>query len=79
MFFESPHRTEASLAAMAEAFDDDRAGAVCRELTKTHEEGRRGPLAELAAWAADGVRGEVTLVVAGVGIAASRMSTASCI
>ena len=51
-------------------------------MTKTHEEGRRGPLAELAAWAAwavDGVRGEVTLVVAGVGIAASRMSTASCI
>ena len=38
---------------------------MCRELTKTHEEVRRGPLAELAGWAADGVRGEVTLVVAG--------------
>jgi 16S rRNA (cytidine1402-2'-O)-methyltransferase len=38
---------------------------VCRELTKTHEEVRRGPLSELAAWAADGVRGEITLVVAG--------------
>ena len=38
---------------------------MCRELTKTHEEVRRGPLAELVAWAADGVRGEVTLVVAG--------------
>ena len=44
---------------------EDRAAAVCRELTKTHEEVRRGPLAELVAWAADGVRGEVTIVVEG--------------
>ncbi|NYG56980.1 16S rRNA (cytidine(1402)-2'-O)-methyltransferase [Nocardioides perillae] len=65
VFFEAPHRTAAALAALAEAFGDDRPGAVCRELTKTHEEVRRGGLAELAAWAADGVRGEVTLVVAG--------------
>jgi 16S rRNA (cytidine1402-2'-O)-methyltransferase len=50
---------------MAEAFGPDRAAAVCRELTKTHEEVRRGPLADLVAWAGDGVRGEVTLVVAG--------------
>ncbi len=65
VFFEAPHRTEAALAAMATAFGDDRPGAVCRELTKTHEEVRRGGLADLAAWAADGVRGEVTIVVAG--------------
>lgn len=65
VFFEAPHRTEATLAAMAEALGSDRAAAVCRELTKTHEEVRRGPLAELVAWAAEGVRGEVTLVVAG--------------
>ena len=65
VFFEAPHRTEAALAAMAEAFGGDRPAAVCRELTKTHEEVRRGPLAELVAWAADGVRGEVTVVVAG--------------
>jgi 16S rRNA (cytidine1402-2'-O)-methyltransferase len=38
---------------------------VCRELTKTYEEIRRGPLAELAAWAAEGVKGEITLVVGG--------------
>jgi 16S rRNA (cytidine1402-2'-O)-methyltransferase len=50
---------------MAEAWGADRAGAVCRELTKTYEEVRRGPLSELAVWAADGVRGEVTIVVAG--------------
>ena len=65
VFFEAPHRTEAALAAMAEAFGGDRLGAVCRELTKTHEEVRRGPLADLRAWSADGVRGEVTIVVSG--------------
>jgi 16S rRNA (cytidine1402-2'-O)-methyltransferase len=66
VFFEAPHRTAAALAAMADAFGADRAGAVCRELTKTYEEVRRGGLAELAAWADDGVRGEVTIVVTGV-------------
>jgi 16S rRNA (cytidine1402-2'-O)-methyltransferase len=65
VFFEAPHRTGAALSAMAGAFGDDRPAAVCRELTKTYEEVRRGPLVELAAWAADGVRGEVTIVVAG--------------
>ena len=65
VFFEAPHRTEVALAAMAEAWGGDRPAAVCRELTKTHEEVRRGPLADLVAWAADGVRGEVTIVVQG--------------
>jgi 16S rRNA (cytidine1402-2'-O)-methyltransferase len=65
VFFESPHRLADALADAAAAFGDAREAAVCRELTKTHEEVRRGPLAELAAWAAEGVRGEITLVVAG--------------
>jgi 16S rRNA (cytidine1402-2'-O)-methyltransferase len=65
VFFESPHRLADALTDAAGAFGPGRAAAVCRELTKTHEEVRRGPLAELAAWAADGVRGEITLVVAG--------------
>ncbi len=65
VFFESPHRTAATLAAMAEAFGAGRPAAMCRELTKTYEEVRRGPLAELASWAGAGVRGEVTLVVSG--------------
>jgi 16S rRNA (cytidine1402-2'-O)-methyltransferase len=66
VFFESPRRTAATLAAMAEAFGGARPGAVARELTKTHEEIRRGTLAELAAWAeADEVLGEVVIVVAG--------------
>jgi 16S rRNA (cytidine1402-2'-O)-methyltransferase len=65
VFFEAPHRTAATLDAMAAALGTDRPAAVCRELTKVHEEVVRGGLAELAAWAAEGVRGEVTLVVAG--------------
>ncbi|MEV4557034.1 16S rRNA (cytidine(1402)-2'-O)-methyltransferase [Kitasatospora sp. NPDC049285] len=65
VFFEAPHRIAETLAAMAEAFGADRLAAVCRELTKTYEEVRRGPLDELAAWAAEGVRGEITVVVAG--------------
>ena len=65
VFFEAPHRLAASLAAMAEAFGADRPAAVCRELTKTYEEVRRGPLVDLVSWASDGVRGEVTVVVAG--------------
>jgi 16S rRNA (cytidine1402-2'-O)-methyltransferase len=65
VFFEAPHRTGAALSAMAGAFGNDRPAAVCRELTKTYEEVRRGPVGELAVWAADGIRGEITLVVAG--------------
>jgi 16S rRNA (cytidine1402-2'-O)-methyltransferase len=65
VFFEAPHRTEVALAAMAEAFGADRPAAVCRELTKTHEQVRRGGLGNLAAWASEGVRGEVTIVVSG--------------
>ena len=65
VFFEAPHRLGKTLAAMAEAFGPERPGVVCRELTKTYEEVRRGGLAELAEWSADGVRGEVTVVVGG--------------
>lgn len=65
VFFEAPHRIEAALRAMADAFGPQRPAAVCRELTKTYEEVRRGGLAELADWAAEGVRGEITVVVAG--------------
>jgi 16S rRNA (cytidine1402-2'-O)-methyltransferase len=65
VFFESPHRLADALTDAAVALGDARPAAVCRELTKTHEEIRRGTLAELAAWAADGVKGEITLVVGG--------------
>ncbi|WP_219471302.1 16S rRNA (cytidine(1402)-2'-O)-methyltransferase [Nonomuraea rhizosphaerae] len=65
VFFEAPHRLKESLEAMAGAFGADRRAAVCRELTKTYEEVRRGGLGELADWAAAGVKGEITIVVAG--------------
>ena len=65
VLFEAPTRLAASLRELAEAFGPDRPAAVCRELTKLHEEVRRGPLAELAEWAEAGVRGEIVLVVGG--------------
>ncbi len=71
VYFESPHRLEATLRAMADAFGADRAAVVCRELTKTYEEVWRGSLADLADRAGHGVRGEVTVVVAGAEPAAA--------
>ncbi len=68
VFFESPHRTRTTLEAMAQVLGPDRPAALCRELTKTHEEVVRGGLAALVDWVdaqEHGVRGEVTLVVAG--------------
>ena len=65
VFFEAPHRLAESLGEMARVFGVEREGAVCRELTKTYEEVRRDGLGRLADWAAGGVRGEITVVVAG--------------
>ncbi|WP_141979235.1 16S rRNA (cytidine(1402)-2'-O)-methyltransferase [Saccharothrix saharensis] len=64
VFFESPHRLADTLADAAHVLGPDRRAAVCRELTKTYEEVKRGGLGELAEWAAEGVRGEVTVVLA---------------
>ena len=76
VFFESPRRIGGALADAAAALGADRPAAVCRELTKTHEEVRRGPLSELAEWAADGLRGEITLVVAGAPPRTSQLGAA---
>ncbi|MFE5407898.1 16S rRNA (cytidine(1402)-2'-O)-methyltransferase [Microbacterium sp. NPDC056569] len=65
VFFEAPSRVAATLADMAAAFGADRRAAVCRELTKLHEEVARAPLGELVAWAETGVRGELVIVVEG--------------
>ena len=65
VFFESPHRIAATVAAAAEVLGAARPACVCRELTKTFEEFRRGTLAELAAFYGDGhtVKGEIVFVV----------------
>ncbi len=65
VFFESPHRVAETLAEAADILGADRPAAVCRELTKTYEEIRRGTLGELAEWAVDGARGEITVVIEG--------------
>ncbi|NBH03768.1 16S rRNA (cytidine(1402)-2'-O)-methyltransferase [Amycolatopsis sp. SID8362] len=65
VLFESPHRLASLLADAASVLGAERRAAVCRELTKTYEEVKRGTLASLAEWAAEGVRGEITVVVAG--------------
>ncbi|MEV6767474.1 16S rRNA (cytidine(1402)-2'-O)-methyltransferase [Nocardia sp. NPDC051030] len=64
-FFEAPHRLADCLADAVEILGPTRRAAVCRELTKTYEEVIRGPLSELAAWAIEGARGEITVVLEG--------------
>ncbi|MDV7243961.1 MULTISPECIES: 16S rRNA (cytidine(1402)-2'-O)-methyltransferase [Rhodococcus] len=71
VFFEAPHRLADCLTDAVEVLGGTRRAAVCRELTKTYEEVRRGTLSELAEWAAEGVRGEITVVVEGATIVAS--------
>ena len=66
VFHEAPHRLRATLCDMAEAFGGQRQIALCRELTKLHEETMRTTLADAAAYyAANEPRGEYVLVVAG--------------
>lgn len=65
VFFESPARLAGALTDMGAAFGDERRIAVCRELTKFYEEVRRGTAPELVAWAQDGVKGEIVIVVEG--------------
>ncbi|MEU8411326.1 16S rRNA (cytidine(1402)-2'-O)-methyltransferase [Amycolatopsis japonica] len=65
VFFESPHRLASTLTDAADVLGPERRAAVCRELTKTYEEVKRGNLPDLAAWAAEGVKGEITVVLAG--------------
>ena len=64
IFFEAPHRLAQSLGALAEGLGPERPAAICRELTKTYEEVRRGSLGDLVA-GLDEPRGEITIVVAG--------------
>lgn len=65
IFFESPRRLPSTLEAMCEAFGVDRVACVARELTKTHEEVRRGTVGELAEYFSADVLGEIVIVVEG--------------
>ena len=76
VFFEAPSRIADTLTTLAEEFGSERSAAVCRELTKLHEEVKRGSLGELAEWASAGVRGEIVLVVAGAPETAASPETA---
>lgn len=67
VFFESAQRLAATLDDLSASFGAGRRAAVCRELTKLHEEVLRGTVAELADRVREGVRGEIVLVVAGAG------------
>jgi 16S rRNA (cytidine1402-2'-O)-methyltransferase len=67
VLFEAPHRLLDSLQDAQSILGSDRAGAICREMTKTYEETIRGTLAELIEWAqGHEILGEITLVFAGV-------------
>jgi len=75
VFFESPNRLGDSLRDLALAFGADRRAVVCRELTKLHEEVKRGTVAELAEYFAEGARGEICIVVEGAAPATSDLPT----
>lgn len=72
VFFEAPHRLADTLADAVTVLGAARRAAVCRELTKTYEEVRRGTLGDLARWADEGVRGEITVVLEGARPVAAR-------
>ena len=65
VFFESPRRLATCLADAVTVLGPERRAVICRELTKPHEEVVRGTLSELADWTADGVLGEITVVLDG--------------
>lgn len=66
VFFEAPHRLVDSLNDAVTVFGGDRAGAICREITKTYEEVIRGSLSELLEWAkSKEILGEITVVLSG--------------
>lgn len=65
IFFDSPRRLPDTLRVMAEELGEERLGAVCRELTKTHEQVVRASLSELAVEFSGEVLGEIVIVVSG--------------
>jgi 16S rRNA (cytidine1402-2'-O)-methyltransferase len=74
VFFEAPHRLHAMVTALVDSMGAGRRAAVCRELTKTYEEIKRGSLGELQEWSATEPRGEITVVVAGADASERRVA-----
>lgn len=67
VFYESPFRLVKTLEQLAEVLGAERRAAVCREITKLHEETQRGTLAELSQhYTEKGVKGEIVIIVAGL-------------
>ena len=66
VFYEAPHKLNATLCDLREAFGEERPISLCRELSKLHEEVRRTTLGEAARWYADNQpKGEFVLVIRG--------------
>jgi 16S rRNA (cytidine1402-2'-O)-methyltransferase len=75
IFFEAPHRIVESLSDAAEAFGKDRAGAVCREMSKQYEEVVRGDISQLITWAGSKeILGEITVVIEGFDLGSKEFS-----
>ena len=75
IFFEAPHRIVESLSDAAEAFGKDRAGAVCREMSKQYEEVVRGDISQLITWAGSKeILGEITVVIEGFDLGSREFS-----
>ena len=75
IFFEAPHRIVESLTDAAEAFGKDRAGAVCREMSKQYEEVIRGSISQLITWASSKeILGEITVVIEGFDLGSREFS-----
>ena len=75
IFFEAPHRIVESLTDAAEAFGKDRAGAVCREMSKQYEEVIRGSISQLITWVGSKeILGEITVVVEGFDLGSREFS-----
>ena len=75
IFFESPHRLADALRDLAAGMGPSRRAVVCRELTKLYEEVKRGTASELAVYFAEGVRGEIVLLVEGAAPAVLDLAT----
>ncbi|WP_283678058.1 16S rRNA (cytidine(1402)-2'-O)-methyltransferase [Lentilactobacillus sp. Marseille-Q4993] len=66
ILYEAPHRLKQTLKVLQKAFGEDRKAALCRELTKKHEEFIRGTLDELLQWATETeIRGEFVIIISG--------------